>query len=277
MDTRPSPLAGRWYPGEAGALTHTVEAYLRAAHGANPPIPGEVLALVAPHAGLMYSGPVAAYAYDAVRGLSVEVAAILCPSHFHPDAAVLSSGHEAYATPLGSVPVDLAAQTKVREALTAEGISFIEIRRDREHAIEIELPFLQQTLAPGWTLLPLMVRDQSERVAQALSRALVAALAGRRALLIASSDLSHYEPQRVALQLDQAMLKEVGALDPAGVLRAQDEARGFACGAGAIAAVLWAARALGAAQAQVVRHATSGDVTGDYASVVGYGAAVIWK
>jgi hypothetical protein len=277
MDMRPSPLAGRWYPGEAGVLTRAVEDYLRAAHATAQPIAGDVLALMAPHAGLMYSGPVAAYAYDAIRGLSVEVVAILCPSHFHPDAEVLTSGHGAYATPLGSVPVDQAALALVRDALTADGISFVEIRRDREHAIEIELPFLQQTLAPGWALLPLMVRDQSERVAQALGRALVAALQGRRALLIASSDLSHYQPQRVALQLDQAMLKEVAALDPEGVLRAQDEARGFACGAGAIAAVLWAARALGADHARVVQHATSGDVTGDYANVVGYGAAVIWK
>jgi AmmeMemoRadiSam system protein B len=122
-----------------------------------------------------------------------------------------------------------------------------------------------------------MLRDQSAGMAAALGQALTEALRGGRSLVVASSDLSHYHPQPAALALDGEMLRQVAAFDPDGVLVAQADGRGFACGSGAIAAMLWAAQALGARQARVARHATSGDVGGDYEAVVGYGAAVIWR
>jgi AmmeMemoRadiSam system protein B len=287
MDVRPSPIAGLWYPAEAGALRESVGRYLaEAPAAADAPAAGRVLGLVAPHAGHRYSGAVAASAFAAVRGAAYDLVALLCPSHFHADGPLLTSAHEAYATPLGAVRVDRAALERLRAALAAEAggrpeAALPAIRRDREHAIEIELPFLQLALRPGFKLLPLMLRDQDEAMARALGRALARALAGCRALLVASSDLSHYYPQAAANRMDAEMLARIGALDPAGVLAAQEAGRGQACGAGAIAAVLWAAQALGADRARVVAHATSGDVNEDYAQVVGYGAAVIlqstWK
>ncbi len=206
----------------------------------------------------------------------------MCPSHFHDDGPALTTGHQAYATPLGVVPVDAAGVDAVRAALAARlggrpQRVLVAIRDDQEHAIEIELPFLQCALAGGFSLLPIMLRDQSEAMAQALGAALAQALAGRRALVVASSDLSHYFPQPRAEQLDAEMLRQVAALDPAGVLATQAAERGQACGPGAIAAMLWAAQAQGADQARVVRHATSGDVSGDFEQVVGYGAAVVSK
>lgn len=279
MDVRPSPIAGRWYPGQAAALREAVDAYL-AASPAGPAAPEAVRALLAPHAGFLYSGAVAAQAFRAVQGARFEVVAVLCPSHYHADGPLLTSGHAAYETPLGQVPVDQAAVARLRAELAAElGVppdkALRALRHDREHAIEIELPFLQRALAPGFSLLPLMLRDQSERLARALGAALARTLAGRRALLVASSDLSHFYPQPVAQQMDRAMLRPVAALDPAGVLAAQAAGLGQACGHGAIAAVLWAAQALGATRAQVVGQATSGDVNGEAAEVVGYGAAVV--
>jgi len=287
MDIRPSPIAGRWYPGQAPALAAAVDEYLEAAQVETPP--GEVVGLVAPHAGHIYSGSVAAHAFRAVRQAPVETVAILCPSHFHDDGGLLTSGHAAYATPLGAVEVDREAVGRVRGGLAAaleerEAEALIEIRNDQEHAIEIELPFLQRTLVSGFKLIPVMIRDQSKRIAQALGLALAKSLrdAGRRALVVASSDLSHYQPQAVALKLDDLMLQQIDALDPEGVIAAEREAEtklgvGLACGYGAIAAALWAAKELGATRAKVVKHATSGDVSGDYSGVVGYGAAVIWK
>ncbi len=280
LDARPSPIAGRWYPGRADQLAREVDAHLAAA--ADPGPGGLPIALVAPHAGLPYSGPVAAHAFRALAGRSLDVAAILCPSHFHADGAVLTSGHAAYETPLGVVPVDRAAIDRLRIELAGllaapPEQTLVAIRHDREHAIEMELPFLQRTLAPGFGLLPIMVRDQSGGVARALGQALARVLAGRRALLIASTDLSHFYPQAVAQQLDAEMLRQIEAFDPAGVLQAEADGRGLACGHGGVAAVLWAARALGATRVHVVRHATSGDVTGDFSQVVGYGAAIIWK
>jgi len=287
-DLRPSPIAGRWYPGDPAVLRKAVEGYLAAAQPAPSataqplPAPEHIVGLLTPHAGLMYSGPVAAYGFRAVQGATVDVVALVCPSHFHADGPVLTTGHAAYVTPLGAVPVDQAALDQVRAEL-ATGLdvrperALYAIRNDQEHAIEIELPFLQCVLAGDFQLLPIMLRDQGDETAQALGQALVHALAGRRSLLVASSDLSHYFPQPVAERLDASMLGQVAAFSPEGVLDIQARGLGQACGPGAIAAVLWAARELGASQARVVRHATSGDVSGDFDQVVGYGAAVIWK
>jgi len=278
MDLRPSPLAGRWYSANAADLTASVDALLEAAPAGVPPAPGcAVVGLLAPHAGHQYSGAVAAHAFRAVQGLAVDLVVIAGPSHFHADGPLLTSGHSHYTTPLGAVPVDQPALAALRAALAQAGRALLPLRRDREHALEIELPFLQRALAPGWALLPLMLRDQRPAQAQALGAALAQAVRGRRALLVASSDLSHFYPQARADAMDAALLAAVAAGDPAEVLAVDADGRGQACGAGALAAMLWAAQAQGATTAQVVAHATSGAVTGDYAEVVGYGAAVVWK
>jgi MEMO1 family protein len=296
-DLRPSPIAGQWYPADKAALAQSVDAYLDAAKVEAPA--GEIIGLIAPHAGLRYSGPVAAHAFRLVRGLSVETVAILCPSHFHADGPLLSSGHAAYATPLGAVEVDREAVGRLRTELVQmkdeakrtkdegrrtkdeEEQMLVEIRNDREHAIEIELPFLQRTLTGNFKLIPLMLRDQSERITRALAIALTKILSGQRALIVASSDLSHFFPQAIAQQLDMEILQHINSCDPSGLLaaEAQAEAKGYglACGYGAIATTIWAARDLGATHAKVLHYATSGDVTGGYSQVVGYGAGVIWK
>ena len=282
MDLRPSPIAGQWYAGHAPVLAQSVDSYLEAATAAAPP--GEIVGVIAPHAGHKYSGAVAAYAFQAVRAAPVKTVAILCPSHFHDDGPLLTSAHAAYATPLGAVEVDREAVARLRAELAAAlrlpgDLALAAVRHDHEHAIEIELPFLQRVLPEGFTLIPVMLRDQSPRVARALGLALANVLraAGRRALVVGSSDLSHFYPQALADRLDAEMLKQIDAFDPEGVLAAEAEGRGFACGHGAIAATLWATHELGATHARVLKHATSGDVSGDYSQVVGYGAAVIWK
>jgi MEMO1 family protein len=276
LDVRPSPIAGRWYPAEAGNLARSVDEYLEAA--VLPEITGEVVAVMAPHAGHLYSGPVAGYAFAALRGCRPEVVAVISPMHYPARHALLTSAHAAYQTPLGAVPVDRAALAEVDRVLQAElGFGLSRVFHDTEHSLEIELPFLQRALAGDFRLLPVMVRDQSARVARALGNALAKALEGRPAVLVASTDLSHFYPVEQARALDSEVLRAVEALDPQGVIRAEEEGRGFACGRSALAAVLWAAKALGADSARVLRHATSGDVTGDYSGVVGYGAAVITR
>ncbi|MCS6911532.1 MAG: AmmeMemoRadiSam system protein B, partial [Anaerolineales bacterium] len=115
MDIRPSPIAGRWYPGTARELKRVVSAYLEAARPEG--LPQSIIGLIAPHAGLRYSGPVAACAFKAVQGMDVQTVVIVCPSHFHDDAAVLTSAHAGYATPLGVVPVERAGLRRLRAAL----------------------------------------------------------------------------------------------------------------------------------------------------------------
>jgi AmmeMemoRadiSam system protein B len=157
------------------------------------------------------------------------------------------------------------------------GYGLTAIRFDDEHSLEIELPFLQQVLSTPFSLLPVMVRDQSEQAMRALGIALAKTLESCNALLVASTDLSHFFPQEKANTLDAEILKHIEALNPAAIIQAEEEKAGFACGRGAVAAVLWAAQNMGANHAKIVKYATSGDVSGDYSQVVGYGAAVITK
>ncbi len=276
LDVRPSPIAGQWYPGQASVLAAQVDAFLNQAH--LDPLPGEVLAVVSPHAGYMYSGAVAGYAFAALRGRSPELVAVLSPMHHPYPGQVFTTAHQAYTTPLGLVPVDTGALEALQASLTAHAsVSVLAVRHDPEHALEIELPFLQRALADSFHLLPLMLRDLTPAQAQAVGQALAEVLKERQAVLVASSDLSHYYPQAIANRLDAEMLRRIEALDPQAVLAAEREGVGFACGRTAIAVTLWAAQALGADGARVLRYATSGDVTGDFNGVVGYGAVAIFR
>jgi len=276
MDVRPSPIAGTWYPAEPAVLVRALDRYLAEAQPQIPP--GRIWGIVVPHAGLRYSGPVAAWAYACLHGLKPELVAVVGPMHTPARSSLLTTAHAAYATPLGLVTVDTQAVDQLNQALRERlGYGMVAVRNDREHAIEIELPFLQHVLGP-FRLLPIMIHEQRAAVAEALGHALAATLKGRDALLVASSDLSHYFLPSIAHTLDSELLRRIAAFDPQGVLAAEEEGCGFACGSAAIAAVLWAARELGAQQATVLRYATSGDVADDEIDwVVGYGAAVLWS
>lgn len=282
MEVRPSPIAGQWYPADPRRLAAQVDQYMDAAR--LPELSGEIVAVMAPHAGHLYSGPVAGYAFAALRGLRPDLVVVVSPMHYPYDEPLLTTAHAAYATPLGTIPVQrLALQTLDEYLRQSLGYGLTAVAHDPEHSLEIELPFLQRALAGPFELLPVMMREQDEKTARGLGQALARLIlespemVGKSALLVASTDLSHFYPQPVANQLDREVLRQVEAFDPAGVIRVEEEGKGFACGRGALAAVLWAARELGADRAQVLRHATSGDVTGDYDRVVGYGAAVFTR
>jgi len=243
-----------------------------------PELPGEVIAVIAPHAGHRYSGAVAGYAFAAVRGRTPDLVAVISPMHHPYFEPLLVTAHAAYATPLGEIPVDKQAVAELDAVLVKElGFGLSPVTRDPEHSLEIELPFLQRTLASQFKLLPVMVREQSPKVSEKLGKALAKVLKERNALLVASTDLSHFYIQDEANTYDAEMLRQIEAFSPEGIFKAERSGKGFACGFAAVAAVLWAARELGADTVKVLHHATSGDVTGDYSSVVGYGAAVVLK
>ncbi len=273
---RPSPIAGTWYEGDPQTLARSVDTYMDEAR--LPDLPGELVAVIAPHAGHRYSGAVAGYAFAPLRGRSFDLVAVIAPMHHPYREPLLTTAHAAYATPLGLVPVDREAVEELNRALkTSVGFGLSAVSNDPEHSLEIELPFLQRALSGDFRLLPVMVRSQQQDVSQALGKALAGVLRGKNAMLVASTDLSHFYNQKVALRLDRAMLEQVEAFSPEGIFQAERSGTGFACGHAAMAAVLWAARELGADTVQILRHATSGDVTGDYAGVVGYAAAAVLK
>jgi AmmeMemoRadiSam system protein B len=275
-DVRPSRIAGAWYEGDPTRLADQVDQYIRQA--SLPPLLGEVIGLVAPHAGHIYSGRTAGHAFRVVQGLSYDLVAILSPLHgFHP-AGLLTSAHRAYATPLGLVSIDQEAVAAFEQILIqAGGPALARLTHDNEHSLEIELPFLQRALQGPFKLLPLMLRTRTPASLMAAGAALSAVLKGRRALLVASTDLSHFFPQEQAIALDHFMLAQIAALAPQSVLQAEVQEKGFACGAPAVAAMLWAALGLGANSVQVLHHSTSAEQTHDYSQVVGYGAAAVTK
>ena len=276
LHIRPSPLAGRWYDADPEVLARSVDAYLDDAQ--LPALQGEVIAVIAPHAGHLYSGPVAGYAFAALRGRSPDLVALIGPMHQAYVEPLITTIYDAYSTPLGDVPVDKDALHQLDVILKAElGFGLSPVPRDPEHSLEIELPFLQRALSSGWKLLPVMDRAREPRVSKALGKALAQVLRARNSVMVASTDLSHFYNQQTALTYDRAMLHAIESFDPEEAFDLERAGRGFACGLGAFTAVMWAAQELGADKVQILRHATSGNVTGDYSSVVGYGAVALLK
>lgn len=270
-DVRKSPIAGSWYPGTPEALARDVDRYLNQVPAQT--IPGVLVGLIVPHAGYMYSGPVAAYAYKLLEKRSFDVVAVVSPSHraYYRGNAITEKRY--YWTPLGTVPVDEELVTAL-----ARHAPVTRVPQDQEHSLEIQLPFLQRTLAEGWTLLPVMMgADHSLAASQVLGTGLAAVLKDRRALLVASTDLSHFHNEATAHRLDQMVLDRVNAFDPEGLAEALAANRCEACGGGPVVAVMLAAQALGATEARVLRYATSADVTGDRSNVVGYMAAALTR
>ncbi|WKZ48896.1 MAG: AmmeMemoRadiSam system protein B [Anaerolineales bacterium] len=278
LDVRPSPIAGTWYEGNEKTLARVVDKFLDEAQ--LPALSGEALAIIAPHAGHRYSGAVAGYAFAAVRGLQPDLVAVISPFHNLSNYPLLTTAHDAYGTPLGNIEVDKAALAELSSHLE---IPITPVFADKEHSLEIELPFLQRAIGRGkgdregspYKLLPIMIRAQELDVAKKLGHALANVLKDKNALLVASTDLSHFYDQTTANILDAEMLKRFESFEPESIFEAEQSGKAFACGHAAVAAVLWASRELGASKVQILRHATSGDVTGDFSSVVGYGAGVV--
>lgn len=270
-DVRPSPIAGTWYPDRPEQLAATIDQMLAAA----PTIEGlgSIRGLVVPHAGYRYSGAIAARAFRQIQGAAYQRVVVISPMHHVYSSPILSTAHQAYRTPLGTIPVD----TAVLDALD-QRVPITRVRSDPEHSLEIELPFLQRVLRGSFTLIPLMLRDQSYEISERIGQALAKAIPDPQStLLVASSDLSHFYAQLVAQQLDQRLLALVEANDPQGIIEADDEGKAFACGRAAIASMLIAARGMGACSVQITGYGTSADTSGDTKRVVGYGSAVVFE
>lgn len=275
MDVRPSPLAGMWYPDNPSRLRNLIQSFLDLA--ASQQVIANIIGLVAPHAGYRYSGRTAGHAFRQVQGQSFDTVVVLSPFHDFTVHPLLTSAHSAYSTPLGEIEVDQDALQQLHDRLANQLIPLRAVKNDNEHALEIELPFLQCALKGPFRLLPLMVRTFNTATLQTTADALAAVLEGRKALLVASTDLSHSYPLETARKLDAEMLRQFEAFDPAGVLNAESNGKAFACGAGAVALTLWTARQLGADRVQLLHYSTSADESGDDQRVVGYGAAAIIK
>lgn len=279
MGIRRPVAAGTFYAGTRDSLIRQIE--LSFEHKLGPgSLPrfsnGNVRPpfLVCPHAGYMYSGPVAAHSYAALESARRAVSVIIIgPNHTGIGSEVSIYPEGEWRTPLGSVSVDSELAEEI--AKQTDIVSLDEYSHEEEHSIEVQLPFLQYTLKQ-FKFVPISMFDQERHVALALGRAIANVVDGKDVLLIASSDFTHYEPDEVARKKDLEVLKHVLELDIDGFYDAIIRYRVSACGYGPVATVMEASRLLGAKKGTLLKYATSGDITGDRSAVVGY-ASVIFE
>jgi MEMO1 family protein len=271
-------VAGSFYPAEQAELRDAVEAsYLHRLGPGKLPSGASMTkglkACVCPHAGYAYSGPVAAHSFLDISELAKpELVVIVGPNHYGIGSGIATYGEGEWETPLGRVSVDQAATKRI---VDLTGIVDIDPGAHRkEHSIEVQLPFLQ-SLYGSFSFLPISLAFQDKRTARDLGKGLAellsgAAEGGTSAVLIASSDLTHYEPAAQAKEKDTVLLKHAERLDLDAFYTTLERRNITACGYGAIATVMETCRLLGYAKGRINAYATSGDITGDNEAVVGY-------
>lgn len=271
---RQAAVAGSFYPGDAKTLAAMIDDLL--AHATPPQIGGPILAAVAPHAGYQYSGPVAAYTYAALKGRKYSRVVVIAPSHYVAFDFTSVYNGDAYATPLGVVPVDkeFARQlTKMSSTIRLSAQGHDPTPAGGEHAIEVQLPWLQRSLG-NFELVPIVMGDQSYENSRALGVALAKLIHGGDTLILASSDLSHYHPYDDAEKIDHKTLHALEEWDYFSMSSNFEMRIWEACGGAPIVAAMIAAERMGANRAEVLKYANSGDTSGDHSRVVGYSADV---
>jgi AmmeMemoRadiSam system protein B/AmmeMemoRadiSam system protein A len=272
-EIREPAVAGAFYPDKPEVLSKDVTGYLEKVK--KEKVEGEIVALVSPHAGYMYSGQVAAYAYKLLEGRAFESVVVVGPSHraLFKGASLYDRG--GFRTPLGVVPVDTELSKKMMEK--RKEIQFLPEAHAQEHSLEVQIPFLQVVLK-SFKLVPIVMEPYwSWETCQSLASAIAESVKGKKVLLIASTDLSHFYTYNIAVELDRIFLSHIAQFDIEGLNRDLKSGRTEACGGGPVVTIMLAAKMLGANRGKILKYLNSGDVTGDRSRVVGYGAGVFYK
>jgi AmmeMemoRadiSam system protein B len=269
---RKPAVAGQFYSRQKETLEREVAVFLE-----NSPqieIVKRIYGLVAPHAGYLYSGGVAARAFRQIIDQEFEVVVVISPSHriYFEEISVYDGA--AYSTPLGEIKVDQDLAQKLSDSYP--GIVRSDLGHDvDEHALEVQLPFLQHVLGE-FTLLPVVMGNQDEHNVQLLAQALVDTLRDKSALIIASSDLSHFYSYDRATVLDKVVVEHINQFDADSLASDLNSGACEMCGGGPVMATMKACKMLGATKSKVLLYRNSGDVTGDRNQVVGYLAAIFY-
>jgi MEMO1 family protein len=286
LKLRPAGVAGAFYPADPAELTSMMDSML--AKAALPPITGQILAAVAPHAGYPYSGPVAAYTYAALKGRKYSRVVVIAPSHYEAFGFTSVYDGDGYVTPLGTLRADrdfAVKLSKMNPTIRLSERGHTATSAGAEHALEVQLPWLQHVLG-DFTLVPIVMGDQSYESSRALGVSLAKLIqsesksAGNNAgstLIVASSDMSHYHTYNDATKIDNKTLNALQSWDYFSMSRNFETRVWEACGGAPIVAAMIAAERMGANQAQVLKYANSGDTSGDKSRVVGYGADLFIK
>jgi AmmeMemoRadiSam system protein B len=261
---RQPAVGGLFYPEKKATLDQELAYLLEEARDVN--LPGQIIGLIVPHAGYSYSGGVAARAYRQIIDLDIDTVVVIAPSHCEYFTEISIYDGYAYTTPLGSILVD----QELARHLSEKGHRF------DEHALEVQLPFLQKVLQ-DFRLLPIVMGEHSQENIAVLSAALAQVLNKKKALIIASSDLSHFYQADKAQELDQVVIEHLDAFDEDQLFKDLQNGKCEMCGGGPAIAAMKTLKLLGADRSKVLLYRNSGDITGDQTEVVGYLSAVFYK
>ncbi|MCR4416309.1 MAG: AmmeMemoRadiSam system protein B [Ignavibacteria bacterium] len=271
-EIRPPAVAGMFYEREPVRLKKAIENYLNQAHP--PKIEGEIIGLVSPHAGYFYSAKTAAYGYKLIKGKKYNSVVVISPSHYEYFRGISIYNGIAYQTPLGTISIDSELRDELKDYNNI--IEFSKRGHGREHALEVQLPFLQMVLE-DFKLLPIVMGDQSKEFVYSLAELLAEVLKNKNVLLVASSDLSHYFSHDVANSLDSRIEHLINKFDDETLIDELEEEKVQACGGGPIVTVMKTSKLLGANKSKVLYRNDSSEASGDKHQVVGYLSAVFYK
>lgn len=280
MRLRRPAVAGIFYPSDSDELKASIEESFLHRIGPKKKSPSveaisERVVLVSPHAGYMYSGPVAAHGYYACSYLkSVELVVIAGPNHYGIGSGVATVREGVWETPLGKVEVDGNSAKRLVESSGI--IDFDDSAHMREHSIEVQIPFLQYIFGSKFKILPISMMLQDMSTAIDVGKAIANCVKDKKFLLIASSDFTHYEAHEIASRKDSETIKAILQMDVPKLYNVIENLNVTMCGYGPVAAMITAAKELNITNGKLLKYATSGDITGDYSSVVGY-ASILFQ
>jgi len=271
-------VAGSFYPADPARLRNMINRFIVEADSDR--LNGKIYSLVSPHAGYIYSGSVASYGFKLIKGSDYETVVVISPSHteFFDYSSIFNG--PGYRTPLGDIPIDRELAHKIASyddniRLDTKGHTISATGRG-EHSLEVQLPFLQVALNK-FKLVPVVMGNQNSQNIESLAEALMEALKGKNFLIVASTDLSHFHNSTEANRLDSTFIAHLEKLDAERLAESLDSNITEACGGGPVLVALMTSIGLGAESCSILKHANSGDISGDKSSVVGYVSAAIFK
>jgi AmmeMemoRadiSam system protein B len=276
---RTPAVAGVFYPSDKAELNYLLELSFKDKLFGPGELPSysqtsseKIFGIISPHAGYIYSGAVAANAYYKTSQTAFENVIMIGPNHYGigPGLATVKAGE--WETPLGLVGVESDLANRISE--TAGILEFDEIAHSRDHCLEVQLPFLQYSKTSQFKIVPIIMIMQDIDTALKLGNSIARASRVDNVMLIASSDFTHYEPNEDAHRKDSELIESILSLDISEFYATLERLNVSACGYGAIASVMVSAKAFGATKGHLLKYATSGDVRGDKASVVGYASII---
>jgi hypothetical protein len=274
MRIRTPAVAGMFYPKEKNELVESIQDSISHDYGVakSKTETAKIYGAICPHAGYVYSGPVATHSFQNIANQDFELAIIIGPNHWGIGCGIATMKDTIWQTPLGDVEVDSESAEQINKFSKLIEIDFFS--HTREHSIEVQVPMLQEFYKKPFKILPILLNYQDYEYALEVGAAIAKLAKKKKSIIVGSSDFTHYEQNEFAHSQDKALIEPILHLDVEKFYKVLNERRVTACGYGAIASTMVACKELGATQGKLLKYATSGDIAGDKSSVVGYASIV---